>query len=79
MGIPNRKADFNNNGPFSTDYIGKDWTFPKRFPMPERKVIWQDHINYTKGFFYFLAHDPQVPQELQKEVNASANRQRTNL
>jgi hypothetical protein len=24
--IPNHKADFNNNGPVSTDYIGKSWT-----------------------------------------------------
>lgn len=68
IGIPNHKADFNNNGPFSTDYIGKDWTFPNA-TYGEREVIWQDHINYTKGLFYFLAHDPQVPQELRKEVN----------
>lgn len=68
VGIPNHKADFNNNGPFSTDYIGKDWTFPNA-AYAERNVIWQDHINYTKGFFYFLAHDPQVPQQLREEVN----------
>jgi hypothetical protein len=68
IGIPNHKADFNNNGPFSTDYIGKDWTFPNA-SNAERNAIWQDHINYTKGFFYFLAHDPQVPQQLRKEVN----------
>ncbi len=68
VGIPGYKADFNNNGPFSTDYIGKDWTFPNA-SYAERKVIWQDHIDYTQGFFYFLAHDPQVPRQLQKEVN----------
>jgi hypothetical protein len=69
VGIPNHKADFNNNGPFSTDYIGKDWTFPNA-SYAERKAIWQDHINYTKGFFYFLGHDPQVPELLRKEVNS---------
>lgn len=68
IGIPGHKADFNNNGPFSTDYIGKDWAFPNA-SYAERTAIWQDHINYTKGFFYFLAHDPQVPQQLRKEVN----------
>jgi hypothetical protein len=68
IGIPNHKADFNNNGPFSTDYIGKDWTFPNA-SYAEREVIWQDHIHYTQGLFYFLAHDPQVPEPLRKEVN----------
>jgi NAD(P)-dependent dehydrogenase (short-subunit alcohol dehydrogenase family) len=28
----------------------------------------QDHINYIAGFFYFLAHNPQVPKPLQEEV-----------
>jgi hypothetical protein len=69
VGIPNHKADFNNNGPFSTDYIGKNWAFPTA-SYAERKTIWQDHVDYTKGFFYFLAHDPQVPAQLRKEVNA---------
>ncbi len=68
VGIPNHKADFNNNGPFSTDYIGKDWTFPNA-SYAQRQAIWQDHTDYTKGFFYFLAHDPQVPQQLRNEVN----------
>ena len=27
--IPNGKADFNNNGPFSTDYIGKNYGYPE--------------------------------------------------
>jgi hypothetical protein len=27
--IPNHKADFNNNGPFSTDYIGHSASFPE--------------------------------------------------
>jgi hypothetical protein len=66
--IPNHKADFNNNGPFSTDYIGKSWDYPNA-SYAKRKQIWDDHINYTKGFFYFLAHDPRVPKQLQEETN----------
>ncbi len=66
--IPNRKADFNNNGAFSTDYIGKNYDYPNA-SYKRREEIWRDHENYVKGFFYFLAHDPQVPAELQKEVN----------
>ena len=27
--IPNHKADFNNNGPISTDYIGHSWKYPE--------------------------------------------------
>src|SRR5690242_10946571 len=66
--IPNHKADFNNNGPFSTDYIGKSWDYPNG-SYARRKQIWEDHVNYTKGFFYFLAHDPRVPKALQEETN----------
>lgn len=66
--IPNHKADFNNQGPFSTDYIGKSWDYPNA-SYARRAEIWRDHVNYTKGFFYFLAHDPRVPKPLQEEVN----------
>ena len=27
------------------------------------------NVDYTKGYFYFLAHDPRVPKSLQAEVN----------
>ena len=66
--IPNHKADFNNQGPFSTDYIGKSWDYPNT-SYARRAEIWQDHVNYTKGFFYFLAHDPHVPKPLQQDLN----------
>jgi hypothetical protein len=68
IGIPNGKADFNNKGPFSTDDIGEDWGFPTA-SYAKRKIIWQERVDYTKGFFYFLAHDSQVPAGLRKEVN----------
>lgn len=66
--IPNRKADINNQGPFSTDYIGKSWDYPNS-SYARRAEIWQDHVNYTKGFFYFLAHDARVPKPLHDEIN----------
>ncbi len=65
--IPNRKADFNNNGPFSTDYIGKNYDYPDG-SYRRRAEIWKDHENYVKGFYYFLANDPRVPRPLQEEV-----------
>jgi hypothetical protein len=67
--IPNGKADFNNNGPFSTDYIGKNYGYPEG-SYATRERIWQDHIEYVQGFYYFLAQDARVPKDLQAEVNA---------
>jgi len=66
--IPNQKADCNNNGAISTDYIGKSWDYPNA-SYRRREEIWRDHEEYTKELFYFLAHDPRVAPSLQKEVN----------
>ena len=66
--VPNRKADINNNGAFSTDYIGKSWDYPNG-SYARREEIWRDHEEYTKELFWFLAHDPRVPPSLQKEAN----------
>lgn len=66
--IPNGKADFNNNGPFSTDWIGQNYGYPEG-SYAERDRLWQEHIDYVQGFYYFLAHDARVPKDLQKEVN----------
>jgi FAD dependent oxidoreductase len=65
--IANRKWDFNNRGPFSTDFIGRNWDYPGA-SAKRRREIWQAHIHYTKGLFYFLTHDPQVPRLLQQEL-----------
>lgn len=66
--IPNGKTDTNNNGPFSTDHIGANWAYPDADPATRTK-IWQDHLDYTQGFLWFLASDPRVPSALQKEMN----------
>jgi hypothetical protein len=66
--IPNHKADFNNNGPFSTDYIGHSWKYPEA-SYKEKDAIWQDHLLYTKSFFYFISQDPKAPDFLRNEVN----------
>jgi hypothetical protein len=65
--IPNGKADINNRGGFSSDYIGKNYNYPDG-TYAEREKIWQDHVDYQMGFYYFLANDPRVPRELQEEV-----------
>jgi hypothetical protein len=66
--IPNHKADFNNQGPFSTDYIGKSWDYPNG-SYARKKQIWEEHVNYTKGYFYYLANDPHVSASLREDAN----------
>ena len=66
--LPNGKADVNNNGAFSTDYIGGSWDYPDA-SYARRAEIWKEHKQYTQGFFYFLANDPQVPAGLRQEMN----------
>ena len=62
-----QKWDFNNRGPFSTDYIGKSWDYPNA-SYQRRAEIWQDHVVYTKELFYFLTTDPRVPKATQDEI-----------
>ena len=69
MPVPNRKADINNNGAFSTDYIGKSWDYPNA-GYAEREKIWRDHEEYTKELFWFLSHDPRVPAALRNEADS---------
>jgi len=65
--IENHKADINNNGAFSTDYLGASWEYPNA-DYKKRDAIWQAHKSYIAGLLYFLANDPQVPAETQKEM-----------
>ncbi|MBZ5623245.1 MAG: FAD-dependent oxidoreductase [Acidobacteriia bacterium] len=67
--IPNGKLDVNNQGAFSTDYIGASWNYPNA-TYAERARIRQAHRDYTAGLFYFLANDAQVPEPLRSEMNA---------
>ena len=65
--IPNRKTDTNNHGPFSTDFIGMNYEYPEASYEERRKII-GEHENYQKGLMYFLHNDPQVPADIQKEM-----------
>ncbi len=61
--LPNGKTDTNNNGAFSTDYIGGNYAYADG-DYATRDRIWQAHVDYVQGFLYFLQHDPQVPAAL---------------
>ena len=65
--IANHKADVNNNGAFSTDYLGGSWDYPNA-TYQKRAEIWQAHKDYIAGLLYFIANDPQVPAATQKEM-----------
>lgn len=65
--IPNRKTDTNNHGPFSTDYIGKNYDYPDASYAVRQKII-KEHELYQKGLMYFLQNDPSVPADVQEEM-----------
>ena len=65
--IPNRKTDTNNHGPFSTDYIGKNYDYPDA-SYERRKAIVKDHELYQKGLMYFLQNDPRVPSDVHEQM-----------
>ncbi len=65
--IPNRKTDSNNHGPFSTDNIGMNYDYPEA-SYERRREILREHETYQKGWLYFIANDPRVPADVQKEM-----------
>ena len=67
--LPNGKTDMNNNGPFSTDFIGANWSYPEG-GIPERTRIQKEHEDYTRGFLHFLATSPRVPESLRQEMQS---------
>src|SRR5919197_6609347 len=65
--LPNQKADFNNRGPFSTDYIAASYGYPDG-TYAQRTRIWRAHVLYTKGLLYFLANDPRLPASIRNAM-----------
>jgi hypothetical protein len=65
--IPNRKTDTNNHGPMSTDNIGFSHDYPEA-SYERRREILGEHERYQKGWLYFIAHDPRVPQEVRSRM-----------
>jgi len=65
--MPNGKTDINNNGGFSTDFIGENYAYPDG-NYATRAQIWKAHEDYTRGFVYFLATSPRVPENMRAEM-----------
>jgi hypothetical protein len=67
--VPNNKTDVNNNGGFSTDFIGENAGYAEG-TYAGRARIRQEHEDYTRGFLHFLATSPRVPPELRAEMQS---------
>lgn len=68
--MPNKKTDINDGGhgcAFSTDYNGMNWEYPEG-SYRTREQIWLDHYDFTAGLFYFLGHDPRLPESMRREM-----------
>ncbi len=65
--IPNRKTDTNNHGPFSSDYIGKNYDYPEA-SYERRQEIIEDHRKYQQGLLYFIQNDAKMPGNLNDEI-----------
>jgi hypothetical protein len=63
----NGKADTNNHGAVSTDFIGGNHAFPEA-GYAERERIFQAHVAWTRGLLWFWASDPEVPAEFQEPL-----------
>lgn len=65
--MPNHKTDINNNGPFSTDYIGMNWNYPDADYNTRTRIL-AAQKDYTIGLLYFIGHDPRMPEHLRNEM-----------
>lgn len=65
--MPNRKTDSNNQGPYSTDFIGHSAGWAEA-GYQKREQMWQEHADYVRGYLWFLGNDPRVPESIRKET-----------
>jgi len=65
--MPNQKTDINNNGGFSTDFIGANYDYPEA-GYKDRARMDREHENYTRGLLTFLANSPRVLAHMREEM-----------
>lgn len=66
--LVNDKADLNNSGALSSDFIGMNHDYPSA-SYSQRERIFQAHVDYQQGWLWFLANDPRVPERIRTRVN----------
>jgi hypothetical protein len=67
--MPGGKTDVNNNGGFSTDFIGANYDYPDG-NYKTRAKIWKAHEDYIRGFLHFLATSPRVPESIRADTQS---------
>jgi len=67
--MPGGKTDINNNGGFSTDFIGANGDYPNG-DAATRARIRCEHESYTRGLLHFLATSPRVPENVRREMQS---------
>ncbi len=67
--MPNGKTDSNNDGPFSTDYIGRNYNYPKGDYSTRTEIV-KSHEIYQKGLLWTLANHPRIPKEIREEYSS---------
>lgn len=65
--VRNGKADMNNHGAVSTDFIGQNHAYPQA-DYATRQAIYQAHVNWQQGLMWCLANDPEIPADIQEQV-----------
>lgn len=67
--LPGGMADGNSLGPVSLSVLdGSAWEYPDASPE-RREEIRRHHVDHTRGFLYFLSHDPAVPSAIRRELS----------
>ena len=61
-------GDCNNEGAFSSDFIGGNYRWPEA-GYDEREKIFQQHVKYQQGLMYFVSHDESIAKEVRDHVN----------
>lgn len=56
------KTDTNNHGAISSDFIGANWEWPDG-SYEKREELFQKHVAYQQGYYWFVANDPSIPQQ----------------
>lgn len=62
------KTDINNQGGFSTDYIGMNHHYPEA-DYATREQLKTEHIQYIQGFLTYLATSPRAPEAVRNEMS----------
>lgn len=62
------KADFNNYGAVSTDFVGMNHAYPDA-DYPARERIYQAHVRYQQGLMWYLTHEARVPEAVRTRLS----------